>query len=94
MPALTISAYAEPAQSGPPQATARYGDVEAAIPVQGGEGWGMGNAFPAAMFGPHEAAIPVGAPLLIESDADHLEVGFNRAYPEGDRSSVDRPDRN
>ena len=84
LPPLTISAHAEPGQSSPPEASARYGDVHAVIPVQGGEGWGMGNAFPAAMFGPHDAAIPVGAPLLIESDADQLEVGFNRTYPEGD----------
>lgn len=83
-PALTISANAEPGQLDPPEASARYGDVVAAIPVQGGEGWGMGNAFPDAMFGPHEAAIPVGAPLLIESNADLLEVGFSRTYPEGD----------
>jgi hypothetical protein len=84
MPTLTISAHAEPRQSSPPEALARYGDVAAVIPVQGGEGWGMGNAFPGAMFGPHEAAIPVGAPMLIESNADQVEVGFNRAYPEGD----------
>ena len=84
LPPLTISANAEPGQSRPPEALARYGDVQATIPAQGGEGWGMGNAFPAAMFGPHEAAIPVGAPLLIESDADQLEVGFSRTYPEGD----------
>jgi hypothetical protein len=84
LPPLTISAHAEPGQSRPPEAMARYGGVEAAIPVQGGEGWGMGNAFPGAMFGPHEAAIPVDAPLLIESNADQLEVGFSRTYPEGD----------
>jgi hypothetical protein len=84
MPALTINAHAEPGQSSPPEALARYGDVEAVIPVQGGEGWGMGNAFPSAMFGPHEAAIPVGAPMLIESNADQVEVSFDRAYPDGD----------
>jgi hypothetical protein len=84
MPALTITAHADPGQSTPPVALARYGDVVAEIPVQGGEGWGMGNAFPAAMFGPHEAAIPVGAPMLIESDADQLEVGFDQAYPDGE----------
>jgi hypothetical protein len=84
MPTLTISAHAEPGQSSPPEALARYGDVEAVIPVQGGEGWGMGNGFPAAMFGPHEAAIPVGAPMLVESNADQVEVGFDRDYPEGE----------
>jgi hypothetical protein len=83
-PALTIVANADPRQEHAPEAIARYGGVEATIPVQGGEGWGIGNGFPAAMFGPHEAAIPVGAPMRIESNADGLEVGFNHAYPEGD----------
>jgi hypothetical protein len=83
-PALTIIANAQPGQEHAPDARARYGEVEATIPVQGGDGWDIGNAFPAAMFGPHEAAIPVGAPVVFESNAESVEVGFNQAYPDGD----------
>ena len=83
-PALTIVANAQPGQEHAPEAQARYGEVVASIPVQGGEGWDIGNAFPAAMFGPHEAAIPVGAPVVFESNAEIVEVGFNQSYPDGD----------
>jgi hypothetical protein len=83
-PALMIVANAQPDQEHAPEAQARYGEVVASIPVQGGEGWGIGNAFPAAMFGPHEAAIPVGAPVVFESNAESVEVGFTQSYPDGD----------
>jgi hypothetical protein len=83
-PALTIVANAQPGQEHAPEAQARYGEVEATIPVQGGDGWDIGNAFPAAMFGPHEAAIPVGAPVVFESNAEIVEVGFNQSNPDGD----------
>ncbi len=83
LPSLSISVRAEPGQADAPEALARFGTVEALIPVQGGKGWGMGNAFPSAMFGPLDAAIPVGAPVVIESNAEQLSVGFNDAYPEG-----------